>query len=99
MPDALSLQEAFVDPSDHFRFFGDDVWISFFVLPIAVEVFVLNRRPAFPHGLADAPADILADGFALRLGEGPQQGDEHFPLAIQGVDILLLEDHRDAQFL
>ena len=98
MPDALSLQEAFVDPPDHFRFFGDDVWIPAFVFPIAIEVFVLNRRPAFPHGLADTPAHIVADGFALRLGKGSHHGDEHFALRVHGIDVLLFEDHRDAQF-
>lgn len=48
---------------------------------------------ALPHGLPDTPGDILGDGLAFRLGDGPQQGDDQLTVRFQGVNILLFRDH------
>ena len=105
--DPLSLQPFFelpqtgpgqiplVDLSYHLSLLGDDLGLAILSPFVGIQVFVVDIRLALPHGLADAPADIGGDGLALRLGKGSQQGEKHFTVRLQGVDVLLLEEHPD----
>ena len=53
-----------------------------------VTVFVVS---------AMAPADVLAEGLALRLGLGEEERQDHLVVHIEGVRVLLLEEHADAE--
>ena len=96
---ALTGQKAVVDAAHNLRLLGDDPGLAVLTLLVSVQPLVLDGGLALPHGLAYAPFDILADGLALSLSNGPQQGDEQFTVRFQCVDVLLLEDDGDAQFL
>ena len=48
-------------------------------------------------GLTLAPADISGDGFTFGLGEGGVERNEELTFRMNGVDVLLLEDHGDAE--
>ena len=52
---------------------------------------------SLPHGLPDAPGDVLGDGLTFGLGKGSQQSDNQLTVRFQSVDILLLEDYPNAQ--
>ena len=64
---------------------------------VAQHLFVLHIDMAALHGLPLAPFDIAAECLAVILGDGSIQGDQELTLRINGVDIVFLEDHRDAQ--
>ena len=98
LTEAGSGDIAVVDLPDHLGLFRDDLRPAITAFLIGVPALVLITHLSLPHGLADAPDDVPGDGFALRLGESAQDGNEHLAVGFQGVDALLLEDHRDAQF-
>ena len=71
--------------------------LTILVLGETIKALASERYTSFPHGLANAPANILTDGFALCLRKGTQKCDKHFAFTVQSVDIFLLENHCDAQ--
>ena len=98
LPEAGPGEISVIDLPDHLSLFRDDLRPAIGTFPVGVPAFVLIGHLSLPHGLADAPDDVAGNGFALRLGEGAQNGDEHLTVRLQGIDALLLEDHRDTQF-
>ena len=97
IPDAFSGKVPFKNPPDSFCFLRNDHRIPVGPFFIAQQGFVLEGDFAVFDGLALAPADIGGDGFALGLCEGGVERDEEFTFRIDGVDVLLLEDHGDAK--
>ena len=81
----------------HRRLFGDDAGFSVLIQLIAVQMLELDVHLALPHSLPFAPDDVGGHGLALRLGEGAHHGDEHLAVCFQRVDVLLLENHGDAE--
>ena len=86
-----------IDLPDHLGLFRDDLRSAIATFLIGIPAFILIGHLSLSHGLTDAPDDVAGNGLALRLGEGAQNGDEHLTVRLQGVDALLLEDHRDTQ--
>ena len=95
--EGISGQVAVIDEADGFRLIRHDLRFAVLALHIAQETLVLDDGPALFHRLPFAPADVAADALAFGLGEGAVEGDEKFALRVDGVDVLLLEDHGDAQ--
>ena len=94
---AVTAQEAVIDLPHHLRLLRDDPGLAVLALLEGVQPLVLDGGFALPHGLALAPLHVLADGLALPLGHGPQQGEQQLPIGFQGVDVLFLEQDGDAQ--
>ena len=97
IPDAFSGKVPFKNLADSFCFLRNDHRIPVGPFFIAQQGFVLEGDFAVFDGLALAPADISGDGFALGLREGGVERDEEFTFRVDGVDVLLLEDHGDAK--
>ena len=95
--EGISGQVAVIDKADSFRLVRHDLRLAVFTLHIAQEPLVLDDGPACFHCLMFSPAHVFADALAFGLGEGSVEGDEEFALRVDGVDVLLLEDHGDAQ--
>ena len=93
-----AVQIPMVNAADDLRFLRYDLRLSVRPLPVSQHLFVLegdlSRLRLF--ALLLAPDDILADGFALRLGKAAEQGDEKFAGFREGVDVFLLEVHPNA---
>src|SRR5699024_5877457 len=64
---------------------------------IAQHLLILHGDTALLHGLPLSPADPATGALALSLGEGSVEGNQELTLRVDGVDILLFEDYRDAQ--
>lgn len=94
---AFSGEVAFKDSANDFGFFGDDHGGAIRPFFVAQHGLVLECDLAVLDGLTLAPADIGGDGFTFGLGEGGVERNEEFTFRINGVDVLLLEDHGDAE--
>ena len=95
--DAVSSEETVIDMLYHRRLLRDDAGLAVLIQLIGVQVLELDVCLALPHGLPLAPDDVGGHGLALRLGKGAHHGDEHLTVHLQGIDVLLLEDHGDTQ--
>ena len=96
-PQAGPSEIALIEPSDDFRLFRNDLRLAILALAVAIQLFILDADFASLHGTALAPCDIGGDGFTLRLGEGPGEGDPQFTVLLQRIDVFLLEDDCDAE--
>ena len=94
---ASSGKVPFKDSANDFGFFGDDHGGAIRPFFVAQHGLVLECDLAVLDGLTLAPADISGDGFTFGLGEGGVERNEELAFRINGVDVLLLEDHGDAE--
>ena len=94
---AFSGKVAFKNPTNRLCFFRNDLRITIHPFLIAQHGFILKGDLAVLDGLTLAPADISGDGFTFGLGEGGVERNEEFAFRVDGVDVLLLEDHGDAE--
>ena len=85
------------DEADRFSLVRHDLRFPVLAADVAQEVLKLNDHPALLHGLLFAPDDVFADTLALGLGEGAVEGEQELALPGDGVEVLLLENDRDAQ--
>ena len=94
--EGTSSQILLVNKADDFCLFRHNM--RFPVRPplIAQQLLVLHSDTALLHGLPLSPAHPAAGALALSLGEGPVEGDQELAFRVNGVDILLLEDHWDS---
>ena len=97
LPDAVPGQIAVIDEADGLRLLRHDPWLAVGALLIAQQLLVLHGDMAGFHGLTLAPGPPATGALALGLGESPVQGDQKLALRVDGVDVLLLEDHWDTQ--
>ena len=94
---AFSGKVAFKNPTNRLCFFRNDLRITIHPFLIAQHGFILKGDLAVLDGLTLAPADIGRDGFTLGLSEGGVERNEELTFRINGVDVLFLEDHGNAE--
>ena len=93
----ISCQISLVDEADDFCLLRHNLGIPVRPPLIAQQLLVLHGDTALLHGLPLSPAHPAAGALALSLGEGSVEGNQELTLRVDGVDILLFEDYRDAQ--
>ena len=86
------LKELAVDAFDDLRFFRDDLRQSVGTFAIPQKLTV--RDADFPVGeaLSLPPGNVFGDAAAFLLGKARHDGDEQFPLGVEGHDILFLKE-------
>ena len=95
----LAAEEQTVNPADSLRFLRHDFRKSVRALPVAQKVAVRQADLPIGESFSLAPGDVLRNGAAFLLRQGGHNGNQQFPLAVQGVDVLLLEVDLHAFFL
>ena len=96
-PECVPGEVAFEDEADDFRLVRHDFRFSVRAADIAQKVLVLDGDLALLHGLPLAPAHVFADALALGLREGAIEGEQELAFPRDGVEVLLFENHGDAQ--
>ena len=93
---AQAVQEVPVHPPHHCGLCRVDDQLAAHLV-IAQEPGAVDHRDALLEAVLYAQADVLADGAALLLGDGGEDGQYDLALAVQRVDALLLEHHAHVQ--
>lgn len=91
------VEEVLEDAPDDGRFLrDDDELVAFPAIAVKTEPAV---RDALLEALLYVPFDILADGPALLLRKGCQDGQHKLAVVAECADVFLLEPHLDAYLL
>ena len=73
--------------------------MSILSFAVAKDLFVVEDDLTVFEPLAVAPCDVSAHAFTFCLGETCMDGHQQFAVALEGIDVLFLEDDADAHQL
>ena len=86
-----AFHELPVDETHDAGFLLIDHQVPVFSLVVTQEDAVGHRHLSVRHPLSVAPGDVFRDGTRFLLSQAAHDGDQQLALAVEGVDVLLLE--------
>lgn len=93
------LEELAVDAFDDLRFLRDDLRQSVGTSAVTQELAVGDADFTVGEPFPLSPSDILGNGAAFLLSQTGHDGDEQFPLGVEGHDVFFLEEALTASLL
>ena len=93
------MKELTVDTSDGLRFLRNDLRQPIGTFSVTQELAVGDADLAVGEPFPLSPGDIFRDAAAFLLSQTGHDGDEQFPLGVEGHDVFFLEKALTAGFL